>query len=62
MRHIYRLWYVRTFYVAYRLCRSRTGIYNIYLLKQDYQKENERKDNLLLVIDWTHKLRAECIF
>lgn len=40
----------RLFYVVHRLCRSRTGIYNIYLLEQDYQKENERKGSLLLVI------------
>lgn len=40
----------RLFYVVHRLCRSRTGIYNIYLFEQDYQKENERKGSLLLVI------------
>ena len=53
MRHLYRWSGMYTlFYVGHRLCRSRTGIYNIYLLEQDYQKENERKGSFLLAINW----------
>lgn len=50
MQHLYRwLGMCTLFYVGHRLCRSRTGISNIYLLEQDYQKENKIVSNLLAV-------------